>query len=69
MQVAAVKRKMTIPDGIVIFLVEEGGFEPPKRNATDLQSAPFGHSGTPPFGASCRSRTNNLLITSQLLCH
>ena len=29
-------------------LVEEGGFEPPKRNATDLQSAPFGHSGTPP---------------------
>ena len=38
MQVAAVKRKMTIPDGIVIFLVEEGGFEPPKRNATDLQS-------------------------------
>ena len=30
-------------------LVEEGGFEPPKRNATDLQSAPFGHSGTPPY--------------------
>lgn len=30
------------------YLVEEGGFEPPKRNATDLQSAPFGHSGTPP---------------------
>ena len=30
-------------------LVEEGGFGPPKRNATDLQSAPFGHSGTPPY--------------------
>ena len=30
-------------------LVEEGGFEPPKRIATDLQSAPFGHSGTPPY--------------------
>ena len=30
-------------------VVEEGGFEPPKRNATDLQSAPFGHSGTPPY--------------------
>ncbi len=30
-------------------LVEEGGFEPPKRYATDLQSAPFGHSGTPPY--------------------
>ena len=26
----------------------EGGFEPPKRDATDLQSAPFGHSGTLP---------------------
>ena len=31
------------------IMVEEGGFEPPKRNATDLQSAPFGHSGTPPY--------------------
>ena len=30
-------------------MVEEGGFEPPKRYATDLQSAPFGHSGTPPY--------------------
>ena len=30
------------------LLVEEGGFEPPKRKATDLQSAPFGHSGTLP---------------------
>ena len=26
-------------------LVGEDGFEPSKRNATDLQSAPFGHSG------------------------
>ena len=31
------------------FLVEEGGFEPPKRDAADLQSVPFGHSGTPPY--------------------
>ena len=30
-------------------VVEEGGFEPPKQLATDLQSAPFGHSGTPPY--------------------
>ena len=30
------------------FLVEEGGFEPPKSSTTDLQSAPFGHSGTLP---------------------
>ncbi len=41
-------QKTATPDGITVFLVEEGGFEPPKRNATDLQSAPFGHSGTPP---------------------
>lgn len=29
-------------------LVDGGGFEPPKQSATDLQSVPFGHSGTPP---------------------
>ena len=29
-------------------LVGEGGFEPPKASPTDLQSAPFGHSGIPP---------------------
>ena len=31
------------------FLVEDGGFEPPKAMLTDLQSAPFGHSGNPPY--------------------
>ena len=30
-------------------LVGEDGFEPSKRSATDLQSAPFGHSGTLPY--------------------
>ena len=30
-------------------MVEEGGFEPPKQEAADLQSVPFGHSGTPPY--------------------
>ena len=25
------------------------GFEPPKSKTADLQSAPFGHSGTHPF--------------------
>ena len=30
-------------------LVGEGGFEPPKSETTDLQSAPFGHSGIPPY--------------------
>ena len=31
------------------WLVERVGFEPTKRNAADLQSAPFSHSGTSPF--------------------
>ncbi len=30
------------------YLVEGGGFEPPKVEPADLQSAPFGRSGTPP---------------------
>ena len=49
--------------------MEEGGFEPPKSATTDLQSAPFGHSGTPPYllGAGGRTRTPDLLITNQLL--
>ncbi len=28
--------------------MEGGGFEPPKAEPSDLQSDPFGHSGTPP---------------------
>ena len=31
------------------IMVGEGGFEPPKSLTTDLQSAPFGHSGIPPY--------------------
>ena len=31
-----------------IKMVEGGGFEPPKAVPADLQSAPFGRSGTPP---------------------
>ena len=50
-----------------------GGFEPPKQVAADLQSVPFGHSGIHPYGivfhkADDRTRTDNLLITNQLLC-
>ena len=59
-------------------LVGGDGFEPSKRDATDLQSAPFGHSGTLPYliflvdillnsGAGGRIRTPDLLITNQLL--
>jgi hypothetical protein len=29
--------------------VEGGGFEPPKAEPADLQSDPFGRSGTPPI--------------------
>ena len=46
------------------------GFEPSKSVTADLQSAPFGHSGTRPYevGAGDGNRTCNLLITNQLLC-
>ena len=42
-------RKSPTPNGVGLFLVGEDGFEPSKRNAADLQSVPFGHSGTPPY--------------------
>jgi hypothetical protein len=52
------------------YMVEGGGFEPPKAQLTDLQSVPFSHSGIPPlYGASEGNRTPNLLITNQLLYH
>ena len=46
---AAAKKRRSRRNKACSDVVEEGGFEPPKRNATDLQSAPFGHSGTPPY--------------------
>ena len=36
-------------------MVGEDGFEPSKLEATDLQSAPFGHSGIPPYEIVCLS--------------
>ena len=51
------------------IVVGRDGFEPSKSVTTDLQSAPFGHSGTSPYiGAGDWNRTHNLLITNQLLC-
>ena len=41
------KKKKSLSD-FVILMVEEDGFEPSKSETTDLQSAPFGRSGTPP---------------------
>ena len=37
---------------MLTIMVGEGGFEPPKALLTDLQSAPFGHSGIPPYEVS-----------------
>jgi len=33
------QNKRSIPDGMLLLLVGEGGFEPPKSETTDLQSA------------------------------
>ena len=41
--------RSTIQPDRASCLVGEDGFEPSKRNAADLQSVPFGHSGTPPY--------------------
>ena len=42
-------------------MVEGDGFEPSKAEPADLQSAPFGHSGTPPGGL-----TDNVLVITLL---
>ena len=34
----------------LLLMVEGEGFEPSKAEPTDLQSVPFGRSGTPPTG-------------------
>jgi hypothetical protein len=44
-------------------LVEGGGFEPPKAEPADLQSAPFGHSGTPPRASRVLSSLGYTLST------
>ena len=60
------------------FFVGSDGFEPPKLEAADLQSAPFGRSGNHPYvfshtlshalrRASCRIRTNDPEITNHVL--
>ena len=54
--------------------MDGGGFEPPKASLTDLQSAPFGHSGTHPFyvtksdiNGAYRARTYDPLLVRQML--
>ena len=69
----ALARRCSTPEPLpqnFIKLVEGDGFEPSKAQLTDLQSAPFGHSGIPRNffdGAGGGNRTPNLLITNQLL--
>ena len=55
-------------DGVVPFccLVEGGGFEPPKVEPADLQSAPFGRSGTPPQCPAAHSRLGEEAVSSQI---
>ena len=81
--VSQLETKAAVPAAQRLYLVGAGGFEPPKSSTTDLQSAPFGHSGTLPYwsrqkvsheqllpergGAGRRTRTPDLLITNQLL--
>ena len=51
-------------------VVEGGGFEPPKSLTTDLQSVPFGHSGTPPqlYNHTRILQQSNLLDINQVSC-
>ena len=50
------KETATFLRKLPFLLVGESGFEPLKRCATDLQSAPFGHSGTLPYSILWWSR-------------
>ena len=43
----ALARRCSTPEPLPHILVEGDGFEPSKAQLTDLQSAPFGHSGIP----------------------
>ena len=46
-------------------MVEGGGFEPPKAEPSDLQSDPFGHSGTPP--SQVRANNSSVLAIGKAL--
>ena len=54
---------------IFYILVDGEGFEPSKASPTDLQSAPFGHSGIHPFclSGTNRARTYDPLLVRQML--
>ena len=43
-----------------------GGFEPPKQDAADLQSVPFGHSGICPYEGFLLTRLEYSIPSSNL---
>ncbi len=47
--IASIRHPLSIIRLSLQKMVEGGGFEPPKAEPSDLQSDPFGHSGTPPI--------------------
>ena len=47
--------------------MEEGGFEPPKSMTADLQSAPFGRSGTPPRGNALYCGAREGLLSKDIM--
>ena len=55
-------------------MVEGAGFEPAKAEPSDLQSDPFGHSGTPPRGtwfvskATRHALEKRMRIITEFLC-
>ncbi len=64
--------KKNVPDSKIRHIIwwERMDSNHRSEDATDLQSAPIGHSGTLPYsinGAGGRIRTPDLLITNQLL--
>ena len=56
--VRRIELKKALAIASALFLVGAGGFEPPKSSTTDLQSAPFGHSGTLPHKFILFSQNN-----------
>lgn len=51
------------------FLVEGDGFEPSKSATTDLQSAPFGLSGTPPKSIKLGTYIKSIKLDTYIKIH
>ena len=48
-------------------MVEGGGFEPPKAEPADLQSDPFGRSGTPPISGKLNIISDKIYYVNSTL--